>query len=326
MITVERYETDKREEWDKFCEKSKAPLFMFQRNYMDYHSDRFQDYSLMFFRDGELLALLPMNEAKNCLFSHGGLTYGGFITDAKMKQHTMNECFDSLISYAGEKGFDAIQYKLIPHIYHESPAEEDRYALFCSGAHLLKVEASTVVNLKNPLKMPKGRKAQISRARREDVVVKEMLEDKDFLEFIHLENDVLQARHGTSAVHTGEELALLHHRFPEHIHLFGAKKDGCLVAGTVIYEYGQTIHTQYMAANETAREIGALDFTIFTVMETYRDSKLWLDFGISTEQSGRYLNEGLISQKEGFGGRTNTYETWEINLKNNCSRKDAERD
>ena len=69
-----------------------------------------------------------------------------------------------------------------------------------------------------------------------------------------------------------------------------------------------------MAANEIAREIGALDLAIATVIETYKDSKEWLDFGISTEEAGHYLNEGLISQKEGFGGRTNIYQTWTIKL------------
>ena len=48
--------------------------------------------------------------------------------------------------------------------------------------------------------------------------------------------------------------------------------------------------------------------------ETFKDSKKWLDFGISTEDAGRFLNEGLISQKEGFGGRTNIYQTWKIKI------------
>ena len=61
-------------------------------------------------------------------------------------------------------------------------------------------------------------------------------------------------------------------------------------------------------------EIGALDLAISTVIDTYRDSKKWLDFGISTEDGGHYLNEGLISQKEGFGGRTNIYQTWKLNI------------
>ncbi len=39
-----------------------------------------------------------------------------------------------------------------------------------------------------------------------------------------------------------------------------------------------------------------------------------LDFGIFTENGGRYLNEGLISQKDSFGGRTNVYQLWKIDI------------
>ena len=38
------------------------------------------------------------------------------------------------------------------------------------------------------------------------------------------------------------------------------------------------------------------------------------DFGVSTEQRGSYLNEGLIFQKEGFGGRAICYDTYAIDL------------
>ena len=314
MIVVERYSEEKKVEWDQFCKTSKNPLFMFQRDYMDYHKDRFQDHSLMFYNDDELIALLPMNEKGEVLNSHRGLTYGGFITGKKMKQHTMNECFEVCVNYVKNTGFKELNYKVIPHIYHVQPAEEDRYSLFIHNAELVKVEPSTVLNLKEPLKMPKGRKAQISRARREGVEIRELTSEEDFHNFIALENAVLSSRHNTQAVHTGAELSLLHSRFPEQIHLFGASKDGELIAGTIVYEYGQVVHTQYMAANEIAREIGALDLAVSAVIEKYRDSKRWLDFGISTENGGRYLNDGLISQKEGFGGRTNVYEMWKLNI------------
>lgn len=312
MIRAEIYSIDKKAEWDSFNHKSKNYLFMFDRDYMDYHNDRFIDNSLMFYKDDELIALLPMNKDGDKLLSHGGLTYGGFITNDKMKQHTMNECFDALKEYMCANGFKSIVYKTIPHIYHSQPAEEDRYSLFINNASILKVEASTVVNLESPLKMPKGRKAQISRAKREGVEVIELTEEEAFKQFIELENGVLSEHHGTKAVHTGEEMALLHSRFPNNIHLFAALKDGKMIAGTIVFEYEKCIHTQYMAADEEARTIGALDYTISRVIEKYKDEKKWLDFGISTEDGGRYLNEGLISQKEGFGGRTNTYVTWKL--------------
>lgn len=314
MIKLERYSEEKIELWNQFNKQSKNYLFMFDRNYMDYHKDRFKDHSLMFYDDDKLIALLPMSEHGDQLISHGGLTYGGLITDSKMKQHTLMDCFEELIKYCKENSFKDIRYKCIPHIYHNQPAEEDRFALFANGANLDTVDVSTYVNLESPLKMPKGRKAQISRAKREGVVIKELTELEDFKKFIDLENEVLTERHDVKAVHTGEELKLLHDRFPENIHLFASIKDNKLIAGTVVYEYDHVVHTQYMAANDEARQIGALDLAISTVINKYRETKKWLDFGISTEHGKIYLNEGLCAQKEGFGGRTGVYEIWELNL------------
>lgn len=314
MIRIEKYSSEKEDIWNRFNQESKNSLFMFDRKYMDYHSDRFKDHSLLFYDEDKLIAILPLSEHGEELKSHGGLTYGGFITDSKMKQHTMMDCFKTFISYAKENGFSKVTYKCIPHIYHNQPAEEDRFALFANGAQLVTVDVSTYVNLSSPLKMPKGRKAQISRAKREGVVIEELSSLEDFEVFIDLENAVLNERHEVSAVHTGAELKLLKDRLPENIHLFAAMKDGKMIAGTVVYEYDTVVHTQYMAADDEARTIGALDLAVATVIEKYKDSKKWLDFGISTEHGKIYLNEGLCSQKEGFGGRTGVYEIWELNI------------
>ena len=124
MITVVRYTEDKVDIWNQFNKQSKNSLFMFDRNYMDYHKDRFKDHSLLFYDEDKLIALLPMSEHDDMLISHGGLTYGGFITDSKMKQHIMMDCFEELINHAKENGFQSIRYKCIPHIYHSQPAEE----------------------------------------------------------------------------------------------------------------------------------------------------------------------------------------------------------
>lgn len=314
MINIIKYSEEYKELWNKFNNDAKNSLFMFDRNYMDYHKDRFKDHSLLFYNDDELIAILPISEHGKELRSHGGLTYGGFITSDKIKQHTMNDCFSTLKDYCSENGFSKMLYKTIPHIYHLQPAEEDRYSLYINNATIESIEASTVINLSAPLKMPKGRKAQISRARREGVVIEERTDDTSYHQFIDLENSVLEEHHGVDAVHTGDELALLHSRFPQNIHLVTAVLNDKIIAGTVLFEYKQVVHTQYMAADDQAREIGALDLTIKNVIEKYADSKLWLDFGISTEDGGKYLNQGLISQKEGFGGRTNTYEKWVLNF------------
>lgn len=314
MISIKRYTDNDTDIWNQFNQKSKNSLFMFDRNYMDYHRDRFRDHSLMFYKDGKLIAILPACEKEGVLSSHAGLTYGGFITDDKMKQHIMNDCMEALIAYSNELGINEIIYKTIPHIYHSQPAEEDRFSLYANGASIETIDVSSVVRLTELLKMSKDRKRHIARAQKEDVKIKRLTDFDSYNEFIEIENEVLETRHDTHAVHTAEELMMLHERFPNNIHLYGALKEGVLIAGVVVYEYDQVVHTQYMAANEEARKIGGLDLAVAAVIDKYKDTKLWLDFGISTEHGRVYLNEGLASQKEGFGGRTNVYSVWRLQI------------
>lgn len=311
MISIVEYSPNKNNEWNDFVRKSKNGIFMFNRDFMDYHSDRFKDNSLMFMEKGELIAVLPASLHGNELRSHGGLTYGGFITNEKMKQHKMLDCFDLLKQYMNENNITNLIYKCIPHIYHKQPSEEDLYALYKTGAKVLKIEPSTTLNLKLPLKMPKGRKAQISRAKREGVIIEQ---SNDFESFIELENNVLSEHHNTKAVHSAEELKLLKSRFENEIQLWVAKYENEIIAGTLLFVYENVVHTQYMAANDKAREIGGLDLLIKTLTDKFSDSHTYFDFGISTEDSGKYLNEGLIAQKESFGGRTVCYQTWEMNI------------
>lgn len=311
MICIRRYTPEQVIEWDSFIDSSKNGIFMFKRGFMDYHSNRFNDHSLMFYREDELVAVLPASVHGTELRSHGGLTYGGMICSYAMKQHIMNECFDALIDYTKNQYITSIVYKTIPHILTKYPCEEDLYALWQHNAQLIRRDVSTTIDLSHPLKMPKGRKAQIVRAKREGVKI--AVEDC-YDEFIALENQVLTEHHNVHAVHTGAELALLHARFPENIKLYIARKDGELIAGSLIFIYDNVVHTQYMASSELGREIGALDLVIATIMNDYKESKQYLDFGISTEQEGLVLNLGLVAQKEGFGGRTNVYDSYKITI------------
>lgn len=140
----------------------------------------------------------------------------------------------------------------------------------------------------------------------------EIVETEDFETFMNLENQVLKEKHGTTAVHSADELRLLKGRFPGNIRCLAAYLGDELIAGAILFVYESVVHTQYLASGEKARECGALDLVIATAIDHYKRSHSLLDFGISSEDNGNLLNAGLISQKEGFGGRTNIYTTWEI--------------
>lgn len=311
MILIDTYTIEKKNIWDSFIDNSKNGTFMLKRDYMDYHSDRFIDNSLMFYEDDKLIAVMPASLHGDELRSHGGLTYGGIITDSSMKQHRMLECFEALKDFLQQNNIKKLIYKCIPHIYHNQPAEEDLYALFINNAKLFRRDISSTINLNSPIKMPKGRKAQISRAKREGVIIKQ---SDDFNTFIELENAVLSDRHRTKAVHSAAELKLLQSKFQNEIQLWLAEYNGEIIAGTLIFIYDKVVHTQYMAANEIAREIGGLDLLIKSLLDEFSSQKDYFDFGISTENNGLFLNEGLIAQKEGFGGRGIVYDFYELEI------------
>lgn len=313
MINVIPYTEDKKSLWNNFNKNAKNGIFMFDRNYMDYHSDRFRDNSLMFYNGDELVALLPLNKKENRLISHEGLTFGGFITNSKMKPQIMLECFESLRGYMLTNGCSTLLYKVLPHIYHTLPAEDDLYALFRNKAFIYKVEPSNTINLQEPIKISRGRKPHISRAKREGV---EIAYSEDFETFIDLVNLVLSKRHGAIAVHTANELRLLKSRFPNEINLWTAMYQGKMIAATLLFEYKNVVHTQYLASNDLSCEIGGLDLLLSTLIEKFKDKKKYFDFGISSENNGLYLNEGLFNQKATFGGKCTCHLTYSLEFSN----------
>ena len=44
---IKRYSDRCKDEWDDFVRDSRNGTFLFMRGYMDYHADRFADFSLM---------------------------------------------------------------------------------------------------------------------------------------------------------------------------------------------------------------------------------------------------------------------------------------
>jgi hypothetical protein len=306
-MEIKEYTPEYREQWDDFVRSAKNSLFMHYRDYMDYHADRFKDNSLLFFDKGTLLALLPANLHDDILYSHGGLTFGGIISGYQMKLVQMLACFEVIKQYLFDKNISSLIYKSIPYIYHSLCSDEDIYALFRNNARLLKVEPTTTIYLQNMVKISKGRSAQISRAKKKGVIT---AESSDFDNFVDLLNLILTEKHGTKAAHTAKELELLKTKFPQNIKLFIAKYQDELIAGTVVFEYANIVHTQYMVANQIAREFGGLDYIIDTLIKMYAGSKQYFDFGISTTDAGMVINDGLVLQKETFGGRTTVHQTW----------------
>jgi hypothetical protein len=279
---------------------------------MEYHQDRFDDHSLMFYDDDTLLALFPANRRDGKLDSHGGLTYGGFVTDKTMKTPKMLDLFKALIDYAREAGFQQIRYKSIPHIYHRSPAEEDLYALHLIGAELISRNVITAVNMQQQIPFQNRRKRGAKKARKAGI---EVGFSEDLAAYWQILHNVLATVHDAEPVHSLEEISYLQEQFPEHIKLFAAHQAGEIIAGVLIYEMTHLARSQYIASNLAGRDIGALDLIFETLLNDVYSDKSYFEFGTSeAANTPNYLNAGLIEQKEGFGARAIMQDIYQIDL------------
>lgn len=101
---IKKYEDSDEIMWNKFLLKCKNSHFMFNRDFMEYHSDRFEDFSLIFKNNEEkIMALLPGNIKDNIFYSHQGLTFGGFLIDRGVHAADMLEIFTQLKIFLKEK-------------------------------------------------------------------------------------------------------------------------------------------------------------------------------------------------------------------------------
>lgn len=311
-MEIRRYRREDKELWNSFVSKARNATFLFDRNYMDYHADRFDDNSFMFYHKGKLKAVLPANVAGDTLYSHQGLTYGGLLLDKKATVEDVLECFDSLNFWLRENGISKVVYKALPWIYQQYPSEEDLYALtWKCKAQLISRDISSSIVIDNKLKFAESRKSGIRKALSLNI---EVGESNDVDGFWHVLEDNLGNRYNAKPVHTANEMKLLMSRFPNNIRLYVAKMNGEIVGGTLIYVTPQVVHTQYISASVEGKKHGALDLLFDYIINKVYANCRYFDFGKSTEQGGAYLNEPLIFQKEGFGGRGVCYDwyQWEL--------------
>lgn len=312
MWEIVRYSSEYKEQWDKCVASSKNATFLFFRDYMDYHSHRFDDFSLIFVYKGVVKALLPGNRKDEVLYSHQGLTYGGLIMSPKVKGVDVLDIFIVLNRYLYVNGIKRVVYKKIPWIYSIVPSEEDIYALWkVCGAQIVGRNLSSAIRIGSGLKWEESRVCGLRKA---DSNGLEVVKSDDYESFWSILTANLNSRYHIDPVHSPEEIIILANRFPENIKLYLAKRGETIMAGIVVYDAYPVAHTQYISATPEGKKCGAVDAIVRYLLNHAFSDYEYLDFGQSTEQQGRVLNESLLFQKEGFGGRAVCYDIYSYHI------------
>ena len=126
--------------------------------------------------------------------------------------------------------------------------------MFLLGAQLCRRDNALVIRQAGRLSFRKGRKSEISKARRAGVRVVEEDGFGPFWKRVLIPR--LASQYGVTPVHTLDEITLLASRFPEYIKQYSAYCDGEIVAGATVYETPQVAHVQYIAVTPAGRKSG----------------------------------------------------------------------
>jgi hypothetical protein len=316
---IRRFTPEDAEAWDAFVAASPMGTWMQTRRFLSYHGERFQDRSLILLNtkkqwQGILPAAVDPGEPKRVV-SHPGLSYGGLIHQGDLQGEKMLCAFQEMAAYYQLAGFQTLRYKAIPSFYHQRPSQDDLYALFRLNANRYRCDITSLIDLNHRPQAGYALKRALQQAQKNQIEVSETecLSDIESLWLILEDN--LKRKHGARPVHTVQEIVRLKALFPEAIRFIVGRKGTEIVAGFVLFIMPMTTHMQYSAASEVGYETYALNpIAEYAIALAATLGCRYFDFGISTENDGRVLNQGLYRFKGKFGSGSALHEFFDVTL------------
>ncbi len=301
-MEILRYNIEHKSKWDEFIPKAKNTSFLFYRNFMDYHQERFQDFSLFILDKNKIVAVLPAHLIDGVLYSHKGLSYGGILCLPEVNLIIFEKMIQTILMYCAQQNISQVIINSIPSIYSSVFSEELSFISFSSPQKKTVVQLLSIINCRNPLPINDNRKRMIKKGEKNNFYIEEDntadLFWQNILEFR------LQKRYNNLPVHSREEMNNLMNNFSQNIKQYNVfSPDGKIVGGTTVFINKNIIRLQYIAGLDEGNREGALDFLIFYLLKKYQNKVDFFDFG-SSHISDEKLNKGLIYWKESFGARS----------------------
>ena len=310
--TVRLYQKNDFELWNAFIEKAKNATFLFHRNFMEYHNDRFSDYSLIVESENKWMAVLPANVVENQVFSHQGLTYGGLVYDQKTDTEKVRMMWQTLIEFLKQERKEFLIYKPILSFYSQQSTDEMSYFLFKEMATIYRKDLNLAIDFTKNWSVSKSKMKHFRRVAALDL---EIRQDQNFELFW---NSVLVPRltekHQTKPVHSLQEIEKLALQFPNNILQYNVYLEEKIVAGITLFHFENGIKSQYGATTILGEKSRALDFLFINLIEDFKNKVSFFDMGTVTEDNELGYNTGLLKQKEELGCSVYTQDFYKLRL------------
>ncbi len=314
--SIKNYNINYSNLWDEICLNSANGTFLQSMNFLSYHKNKFDDKSIMIFKDEKCVGVFPAARDpsnKNYLHSHPGITFGGLVHISKIQGYEIIKIFHLMREHYLKEGFTNIIYKPTPSFYHKSPSHDDIYALQILKAERYRCDISATLDLERELCFYARRKRGIKKAKKNKIEISENF--KHINEFWKVLTENLKEKYDSKPVHNVEEINEIYERFPSSIKCIFALDNKKVTGGILLFIHKNVVHTQYISANKEGRNNSSLDYIFDYTIKKYKEKKFrWFDFGISTENEGLELNDGLFKYKREFGSGSTIYEFYNWTL------------
>lgn len=314
---VVKYSASHYLEWNAFVSHSKNGTFLFHRDFMEYHNDRFEDFSLMVYKNDKLTAILPANISNSTIYSHQGLSYGGVLVLKNINIKTYTDVFSSIFNYLKKQNFKSFIIKKMPFIYNKKLSGELDFVL-SKVTYKTTTDSYFVIDDLQNYKPNRNRSRAIKKANQKNATISNV--GIDFF-WQHILTKNLNKKFNVNPVHSIQEIKLLMKRFPDNIKFYSVQIADAIEAGVVMFISDNVAHFQYSSGGEHRAETGALDFLFHEIITKY-SHKEYISFGSSSTDKTLRIEPGLAYWKESFGATIITQDFYEIEL-NNMTKLDA---
>lgn len=320
-INLVKYDDKYFDEYEKFIENSINGTIFHERKFISYHpSDRFNDCSLMIYKGEKLIGIFPaaILEKNNIkiLKSHPGTSYGGLVLKDNLPYSHIDEIFDSIELFCRENNIKFIEFRHSPRIFLNNPLDQVEFVLLHRNYIREAEELSTCYNLENIKYLNEKEyldyynnnsktkvKQNIKKAISYNLTFKFISDENEINEFYFiLENNL--KKYSTKPVHSLDEIKKLFELYPNRIKIPVVEYENKIIGGFLIFNINKNgWHIFYSALDYENLKYKPIHYCLFKLKKHLSElSFKYLNYGISTENSGKYINHSLLSFKESFNG------------------------
>ncbi|WP_136666877.1 FemAB family protein [Flavobacterium sp. H122] len=315
QYTIKKYEPQFYSIWNQFIADSKNGTFLFHRDFMEYHSDRFEDFSLLVFDDKDnLVAVLPANRVDDTIYSHQGLTYGGVVFSNKLEIFHVEQIMNSIVFFFKIEKIHEIILKNQPTLYLIAGNYGLDYVLFqYFNSELLKREMNFMIDYSKKMIISKSKLKHFKRISKLGLKVVEESNMSFFWDKVLI--PCLESKHNVKPVHSLEEIQKLKSKFPSNIIQYSVYLNEEILAGITLFKNKNGVKSQYGASTEIGQKYRALDYLFITLIQKFNNQEFaFFDMGTATEKNELGYNPGLVKQKIELGCAIFNQDTIQIKL------------